>query len=76
MRPGLAEPSQPHVPVLCDEVIDLLQPRDGGLYVDGTPGLGGHTQAILERSAPAGRVIGFARDGEELARAQERRTLD
>ena len=72
MRPGLAEPSQPHVPVLCDEVIDLLQPRNGGLYVDGTLGLGGHTQAILERSAPAGRVIGFEWDAEALARAQER----
>lgn len=72
MRPGLAEPSQPHVPVLCDEVIDLLQPRDGGLYVDGTLGLGGHTQAILERSTPAGRVIGFEWDAEALARAQER----
>ena len=72
MRPGLAEPSQPHVPVLCDEVIDLLQPRDGGLYVDGTLGLGGHTQAILEWSAPTGRVIGFEWDAEALARAQER----
>ena len=72
MRPGLAEPSQPHVPVLCDEVIDLLQPRDGGLYVDGTLGLGGHTQAILERSAPTGQVIGFEWDAEALARAQER----
>ena len=75
MRLGLAEPSQPHVPVLCDEVIDLLQPRDGGLYVDGTLGLGGHTQAILERSTPAGRVIGFEWDAEALARAQERLTL-
>lgn len=72
MRPGLAEPPQPHVPVLCDEVIDLLQPRDGGLYVDGTLGLGGHTQAILEWSAPTGRVIGFEWDAEALARAQER----
>lgn len=72
MRPGLEEPSQPHVPVLCDEVIDLLQPRDGGLYVDGTLGLGGHTQAILERSAPTGQVIGFEWDAEALARAQER----
>lgn len=72
MRPGLVEPSHPHVPVLCDEVIDLLQPMDGGLFVDGTLGLGGHTQAILERSAPTGRVIGFEWDAEALARAQER----
>ncbi len=72
MRPDPAERSQPHVPVLRDEVLDWLQPRDGGLYVDGTLGLGGHTQAMLERSAPSGRVIGFEWDAEALARAQER----
>ena len=71
MRPDPAEPP-PHVPVLRDEVLDWLQPRDGGLYVDGTLGLGGHTQAVLERSAPSGRVIGFEWDAEALARAQER----
>ena len=65
MRPDPAGPP-PHVPVLRDEVLDWLQPRDGGLYVDGTLGLGGHTQAVLERSAPSGR------DAEALARAQER----
>jgi 16S rRNA (cytosine1402-N4)-methyltransferase len=61
--------------VLRDEVLDWLQPRDGGLYVDGTLGLGGHTQALLERSAPTGRVIGFEWDAEALARAQERLAL-
>ena len=71
MRPDPAGPP-PHVPVLRDEVLDWLQPRDGGLYVDGTLGLGGHTQAVLERSAPSGRVIGFEWDAEALARAQER----
>jgi 16S rRNA (cytosine1402-N4)-methyltransferase len=54
--------------VLRDEVLDWLQPRDGGLYVDGTLGLGGHTQALLERSAPTGRVIGFEWDAEALYR--------
>jgi len=72
MRPDPADRSQPHVPVLRDEVLDWLQPRDGGLYVDGTLGLGGHTQAMLERSAPSGRVIGFEWDAQALARAQER----
>ena len=71
MRPDPAGPP-PHVPVLRDEVLDWLQPRDGGLYVDGTLGLGGHTQAVLERSATSGRVIGFEWDAEALARAQER----
>lgn len=38
----------PHIPVLKDEVIELLRPKNGGLYVDGTFGAGGHTRAILE----------------------------
>jgi 16S rRNA (cytosine1402-N4)-methyltransferase len=53
-------------------LINWLQPRDGGVYVDGTLGLGGHAQAILERSAPTGQVIGFEWDEEALDRAQSR----
>jgi 16S rRNA (cytosine1402-N4)-methyltransferase len=53
-----------HIPVLKDEVLEWLQPRPDALYVDGTLGLGGHTQAILERSAPTGRVVGFEWDEE------------
>ena len=37
-----------HDPVLIDEVIGALQPRDGGAYIDGTFGAGGYTRAILE----------------------------
>ena len=48
----------------------LLAVRPGGLYVDGTLGLGGHAAEILRRSAPEGRVIGFDKDEEALARAQ------
>ena len=40
-----------HVPVLMTEVVDALQPRDGGRYVDGTFGGGGYTSAILGRAA-------------------------
>lgn len=72
MRPGSVKQSEPHVPVLCEELINWLQPRDGGVYVDGTLGLGGHAQAILERSAPTGQVIGFEWDEEALGRAQNR----
>jgi 16S rRNA (cytosine1402-N4)-methyltransferase len=61
-----------HVPVLQAEVLDWLQPRSTGLYVDGTLGLGGHTQALLERTAPAGRVIGFEWDEEAAGRAAAR----
>jgi 16S rRNA (cytosine1402-N4)-methyltransferase len=56
-----------HIPVLKDEVLEWLQPRPGALYVDGTLGLGGHTQAILERSAPTGQVVGFEWDEEAAA---------
>ncbi len=36
----------PHVPVMLADVLDVLQPRDGGIYVDGTFGAGGYTRAI------------------------------
>ena len=43
-----AVPAFSHDPVLIDEVIGALQPRDGGAYVDGTFGAGGYSRAILE----------------------------
>ena len=61
-----------HVPVLLAEVIEQLRPRDGCIYVDGNLGLGGHSEAILEHSAPAGRVIGLDWDEKALGMARER----
>ncbi|WP_439635298.1 16S rRNA (cytosine(1402)-N(4))-methyltransferase RsmH [Oceanicaulis sp.] len=49
-----------HVPVMLDEVLTALQPRDGGLYVDGTFGAGGYTRGIL--GAAECRVLGIDRD--------------
>lgn len=43
-----AVPAFSHEPVLIDEVIGALQPRDGGAYVDGTFGAGGYSRAILD----------------------------
>lgn len=60
-----------HVPVLLDEVLHWLQPRDSGLYVDATLGLGGHSRAILTASAPGGRVIGFEWDDQAAAMARK-----
>jgi len=63
-----------HVPVLLDRVVSLLAPaldRDGSVLVDCTLGLGGHSEAILER-CPLARVIGIDRDPQALAMSRER----
>lgn len=60
-----------HRSVLLAEALELLAVRPGGLYVDGTLGLGGHAAAILERSSPGGRVIAFDKDAETMAAARE-----
>ncbi|RKU39629.1 16S rRNA (cytosine(1402)-N(4))-methyltransferase [Candidatus Poribacteria bacterium] len=61
-----------HIPVLCDKVLEFLKPKSAGIYVDGTVGLGGHSSAILNASAPNGRVIGIDLDPEALVIAKER----
>jgi 16S rRNA (cytosine1402-N4)-methyltransferase len=58
-----------HVPVMTAEVLEHLRPERGGVFVDCTVGLGGHSRALLE--AGATRVIGLDRDLDALARARE-----
>src|SRR5258705_5592171 len=58
-----------HIPVMTSEVLRYLRPEQGGLFVDCTVGLGGHSRALLE--AGASRVIGFDRDLDALARARD-----
>ena len=60
-----------HAPVMVREVMDLLVPERGGLYLDGTLGGGGHAEALLERG-PAARLIGTDRDPDALREAGER----
>ena len=60
--------SMPHVPVLLKEVLDTLNPRDGGIYVDGTFGAGGYARAIL--GAAACEVWGIDRDPDVIKRAR------
>ena len=61
-----------HVPVLFDVVMDLLNVRPSGVYVDCTLGLAGHAEGIIRRLGPAGRLIGFDRDPEALELARTR----
>jgi 16S rRNA (cytosine1402-N4)-methyltransferase len=66
------EPEPAHVPVLVDEVTFLLRPRRGGWVVDGTIGMGGHAEQLLETSGGESRLLGIDRDPEALARAARR----
>ena len=73
-----------HVPVMLDEVLELLAPAlavPGAIHVDGTLGMGGHAEAVLEAD-PQVRLVGIDRDpqaldlaGERLARFGDRVTL-
>jgi len=61
-----------HRPVLLDQVLDALQVRPGGLYIDGTFGRGGHAAALLDRLGTHGRLLAFDRDSDALAFAADR----
>ena len=60
-----------HKPVLYQEIIHALQPRNGGRYVDGTLGAGGHARGVLEACAPDGQLLGLDVDPNALAIARE-----
>lgn len=61
-----------HLPVLYNEIIHAMQPHQGGLYVDGTVGAGGHAWGILQASSPDGRLLGMDVDPQALAIAQKK----
>jgi 16S rRNA (cytosine1402-N4)-methyltransferase len=61
-----------HLPVLIDEVAFLLRPRRGGWVVDGTVGMGGHAERILETGSSETRLFGVDRDPEAIRRAGHR----
>jgi len=61
-----------HVSVLAAEVVRLLDPRPGQVWVDCTVGGGGHARLIAERLAPGGRLVGLDQDPAMLALARPR----
>jgi 16S rRNA (cytosine1402-N4)-methyltransferase len=54
--------SNGHKPVLLDEVIEALDIRADGFYIDGTFGRGGHSREIIKRLGPKGRLLAFDKD--------------
>ncbi len=66
----MAEPQ--HVPVLLEASLEYLNVRAGGVIVDATLGLGGHSAAIARRLGAAGKLICFDRDESAMARAKAR----
>jgi len=61
-----------HLPVLADEVIEMLAPTPGSLHIDATLGAGGHTERILEAASPEGRVLGVDADPAAINRVEGR----
>ena len=68
----MTAPAPTHIPVLLNEVLDVLAIREGGSYIDCTTGLGGHSEAIAARMGETGRLlcIDQDRDALEFARAK------
>lgn len=60
-----------HISVLADEVIENLNIKEDGIYVDLTLGKGGHSKKILERLSSKGRLIGLDQDQDALNAAKE-----
>ena len=67
-----ARDEQFHEPVLLEEVIELLDVQESGIYVDCTAGTGGHLAKIAELSGPNGFVLGFDLDAYALSICEKR----
>ena len=61
-----------HYTVMLNEAVDALECQDGKVYVDCTLGGGGHSELILKRISPNGRLIAFDIDNEAIAHARKR----
>jgi len=65
-------PAGSHLPIMVDEILDVLRPLPGEFAVDCTLGYGGHSRALLARIAPDGHLLALDVDAQELARTEQR----
>src|SRR5713101_4288939 len=65
-------PAGTHRPIMVAEILEVLAPRPGEVAVDSTLGYGGHTQEILARLRPGGKLLGLDADPMELPRTEAR----
>jgi 16S rRNA (cytosine1402-N4)-methyltransferase len=65
-------PAGSHVPILVDEILEVLHPRPGDFAVDCTLGHGGHAQALLTKILPGGHLLALDADPLELPRTEDR----
>ncbi len=61
-----------HYSVMLNEAVDIMEPQNGKIYVDCTLGGGGHSELILKKIQPDGRLISFDIDDEAIAHSKER----
>jgi len=61
-----------HLPVMGREMLEIISPFEGGVFVDATVGLGGHSEMLLSKIGQGGKVVGIDRDDNALARTAER----
>lgn len=61
-----------HVPVLPTQVLDLLEPKPGGVFLDCTAGRGGHAALVIPKLGPGGRYVALDLDPGNLAYARAR----
>lgn len=60
-----------HIPVMIKEVLQVLSPKENGVYVDATVGCGGHSVEILKKLGSEGKLIGIDRDAFAISCAEE-----
>jgi 16S rRNA (cytosine1402-N4)-methyltransferase len=65
-------PAGTHRPIMVTEIMELLAPKPGDIAVDCTLGYGGHTEELLRRITPGGRLLGLDADPIELPKTEQR----